>query len=109
MGHLSDFEQLLLLSILRVDDAYGETIRRDLAKTAGRRASVASIYVALTRMEEAGLVQSWMSEPTGIRGGRSKRCYRVKPAGVRALQETRARFDRMWAGVDPALHPKGRS
>ena len=39
-------------------------------------------------------------EATSKRGGRSKRHYRVEPAGEQALAATRQMLDRMWDGVD---------
>ena len=105
--HLNEFEQLLMLSILRLgDDAYGATIRQDLAGTAKRSVSIATIYVALIRLEKRGLVRSWMSDPTPVRGGRSKRQYLVEPPGIKALQTARMGLERMWSGVAPELHPK---
>lgn len=106
-GHVNEFEQLLMLAVLRLGDgAYGAAIRRDLAATAKRSVSIATIYVALTRLEKHRLVRSWMSDPTPVRGGRSKRHYQVTPAGIKALQEARVRLEEMWAGVAAELHPK---
>ena len=60
-AYLREFEQLVLLSVLRLgDEAHGNEIRRDLEQTAGRSVAVATIYVALSRMERRGFVRSWM-------------------------------------------------
>ena len=54
-AYLREFEQLVLLSVLRLgDEASGASIRRDLEQTAGRSVAVATIYVALSRMERRG-------------------------------------------------------
>ncbi len=51
--YLSDFEQLVMLAVLqRGEDAYGAKIRQTLDETAGRGVSIATIYVALGRLEE---------------------------------------------------------
>src|ERR1044072_8113018 len=43
--HLGEFEQLILLAILRLrDDAYGVTIRSELAKHAGRDVAPGAMY-----------------------------------------------------------------
>jgi DNA-binding PadR family transcriptional regulator len=97
---LSEFEQVVLLAVLRVgDDAYGARLQRSIAETLQRSVSVASLYVALSRMESHGLVASWMSDPTPVRGGRSKRCYRVEPSGMDALAEARDLSRRMWDSI----------
>lgn len=87
--HLGRFEHFLLLALLRLgDDAYGMTIRRELAEHTGREVAVGAIYTALARLERRGLVQSWLGEPTEERGGKAKRHYRVLAAGKRALAKT---------------------
>lgn len=99
--YLSEFEQLVMLAVLQLgDDAYGATIRQVLAGDARRKVSIATIYVALGRLEERGLVRSWMSDPVAVRGGRSKRLYAVEPEGVEALERARATLERMWAAAD---------
>lgn len=83
---LGRFEHFLLLAVARLgDDAYGMTIRRELAEHTGREVAVGAIYTALARLERRGLVQSWLGEPTQERGGRAKRHYRVLASGRRAL------------------------
>jgi DNA-binding PadR family transcriptional regulator len=64
---------------------------------------VSAIYITLTRLEGKGLVSSWMGPPTDARGGKAKRHFKVAPAGMAALNETRARLMSMWDGVEDAL------
>jgi PadR family transcriptional regulator, regulatory protein PadR len=89
--HLGRFEHLLLLAVLRLgDEAYGMTIRRELAAHTGRDVAVGAIYTALSRLEARGLVSSKLGEPTPERGGKAKRFYRVLPAGRRAVEKAQA-------------------
>jgi hypothetical protein len=44
-----------------------------------------------------------MSDPTPQRGGRSKRHFQLRAAGVTALREARERMNRMWAGLPDNL------
>ena len=97
---LGEFEQLLLLAIVRLkDNAYGVSIRREIEFRTGRDVAIGALYTALNRLETKGFVTSIMSKPTNERGGRSKRHFRIKPAGVTALQQSRERLARMWQGV----------
>ena len=101
---LKEFEQLVLLSVLHLgEDAHGGNIRVHLEETARRSVSVATIYVALSRMEQRGWVRSWMSDPTPVRGGKAKKHYALEPAGQEALREARRTLERMWADVGTAL------
>lgn len=99
--NLGEFEQLALLAVLRLgDDAYGARIQEVLEERAGREASVSAIYITLTRLTQKGLVSSSLGEPTEVRGGKARRHFRVEPAGLAALNEARARLQRMWEGLD---------
>lgn len=98
--HLGEFEQIVLLAVLRLgDDAYGVPIRREIEKQAGRKTTVGALYSTLDRLEAKGYVGSWFADPTAERGGRSRRYFRVEPTGVEALARAREMFDRMWKGV----------
>ena len=67
--HLGEFEQLVLLAILRLEkDAYGMTVRRELEETARRKVTLGSVYGTLDRLEKKGLVRSWHTEPDPVRG-----------------------------------------
>jgi PadR family transcriptional regulator PadR len=89
--HLGRFEHFLLLAVMRLgDQAYGMTIRRELAEHTGRDIAVGAIYTALARLERRGLVQSWLGQPTAERGGKAKRHYRVLASGRKALDRAEA-------------------
>jgi DNA-binding PadR family transcriptional regulator len=88
LGH---FELQLLLAVIRLgDEAYGMTIRRELAGHTGRDIAVGAIYTALARLEGRGFVQSKLGEPTPERGGKAKRYYRVLAPGKRAVEKAQA-------------------
>jgi PadR family transcriptional regulator len=98
---LGDLEELVLLAVRRLGEgAWGASIREELSRHAGRRASIGTIYVTLMRLEEKGLTRSWMGEPTGERGGKAKRLFEVLPEGVRALEATRAVREHMWSRIE---------
>jgi Transcriptional regulator PadR-like family len=68
--YLTDFELMILLSVLRVgDEAYGAPIARELEETGGRTVVLATVYAALDRLEANGLVSSALGDPTPARGG----------------------------------------
>lgn len=103
-SHLGDLEELMLLAVMRLgDDAHGGTIRGALKRLARRTASISTIYVTLTRLEEKGYARSWKGEPTAERGGKAKRHYEVTPEGLEVLRQVREVRERMWADA-----PEGR-
>ena len=82
------------------DDAYGVTIHAKVEELARPKAvSLGAVYVTLDRLEDKGLVASWLSDPTPERGGRSKRFYRLEALGERALQESALTAKRIWDGI----------
>lgn len=98
---LGEFEQLVLLAILRLgDEAYTVPVLDEIEARTGRQVAHASVYVALRRLESKGFVTSRMSEPTGERGGRSRRYFRVGPDAVRALRAQRDALLAMWDGLE---------
>lgn len=102
--HLGEFEQLALLAVMRLgDDAYGARIQRELEATAGRQASISAIYITLTRMEDKGLVSSWLGAPTAQRGGKARRFFKVEAEGLTALNRSREQLLSMWDGLEGEL------
>jgi len=99
---LGEFEQMVLLAILHVgDEAYGVPIMEEIERRTGRSISRAAVYVTLRRLEKKGILTSWMSEPTGERGGKARRCVRVEAEGRELLLESRRTMERMWDDLDP--------
>lgn len=86
---IGQFEQIVLTAILTLgEDAYGVTIHakvEELSKP--KKAALGAVYATLDRMEDKGLIVSWLSKPTAERGGRSRRHYKLESSGVAALHE----------------------
>jgi DNA-binding PadR family transcriptional regulator len=101
---LGEFEQMVLLAIMHLgDEVYGVPIVDEIERRTGRSVARAAVYVTLRRLEQKGLLSSWMGDPTDERGGKARRCVRVTPAGHQALRDARTAIDRMWRGLDPRL------
>jgi PadR family transcriptional regulator PadR len=102
----SDFEQQVLLAVWRLDDeAYGASVRDELEERTGHGVAQGAVYTTLMRLEKKGLLRSWLSDPTPVRGGKAKRIFRITPQGVQGVQRTRQAMDRLWDGLpttDPA-------
>ena len=97
---ISDLEVLALAALLRLgEDAYGIAIKDDIAARTGRDVSIGSLYKALQRLEDRGLVDAWIGEPTSVRGGRAKKHFRVLPAGKEALEASRRSLQNMVDGL----------
>lgn len=97
---IGTLELSALLAVARLgDDAYGLAIRQDLSERAGRDYSVGAIYTTLQRLEDKGLLTSHATEPLPVRGGRSRRLFRLTGAGAKAIRDAERQTASMWAGV----------
>jgi PadR family transcriptional regulator, regulatory protein PadR len=104
---LGEFEQLVLLAIVQLDDhVYGVPIADEILRRTGRTVSPAAVYVTLRRLEQKGLLSSTMSDPTPERGGKARRCVRVTQTGLASLRASRQALDNMWKGLDHGLRVK---
>ena len=104
MPVIGDFEQLILLALLRLGpDAYGVSIRGDIESRTGRAISAGALYTALNRLETRGFVTSRLGEPTPQRGGKRKRHYTLRPAGEGALARTYESLRMMASGLGVRL------
>ena len=101
---LGDFEQLVLLALVRLGDrAYGIAIHNEIVERGGRDVTVAAVYKTLERLEDKGFAASALGEATAERGGRRKKYFRVQPAGRRALRHALASLRRMADGLPADL------
>lgn len=104
---LGQFEQTVLAAVLDCGtNAYGVSIHAAVENIAGRRITLGAVYATLDRLEDKGLVSSWMSNPTPERGGRAKRCYKLEQDGKRQLRESVLAARRICDAVEDALGMK---
>ncbi len=104
MTSLGEFEQLVLLAVLKAgDSAYGTRVLEEVRTAGVRRASRGAVYVTLGRLEEKGLLRARPAEAGGERGGRPRRYLRVTSEGLRALRSSRATLLRLWTGLESVL------
>ena len=101
----AELELFVLLALARLGrEAYGMTVRREIEERGGRPVSIGAVYATLGRLADKRYVESELSEPIAVRGGRSRRYYRLTAAGDSALARSLSMLQRMAAGL-PTLRP----
>lgn len=103
MPKLGEFELLVLLSILRQEDApYANAVREDLEENADRRVTRGALYRTLDRLTEKGYLV-WELEPSAIpeRGGHPMRRLIVTEEGVAAVRQARDILVDFMEGLGP--------
>lgn len=103
-AYLGEFEELVLLAILRLGEtAYGMTIRQEVEEVAERFTSIGALYATLDRLEQKGFVSSRQGEATPERGGRAKKYFKVESSGLAALSEAERIRRKLAVGINPEL------
>jgi PadR family transcriptional regulator PadR len=103
-AYLGEFEQIVLLAILRLkDEAYAVPVRQEIEARTTRSVARGALYTALDRLEAKHCLTSRMSEPLAERGGRSRRYYTVTRAGLSALGASRRALLQLWKGIESQL------
>lgn len=101
MEIVTGLEQLVLLSTYRQHpDAYGVSIKAQLAEATQRDYSIGAIYAALDRLDQKGFVVSRQGPPEATRGGRGKLFYELTARGLHSLRASLQGLDRLREGLD---------
>ncbi len=103
-GFLGEFEQMVLLAILRLGvEAYGPDVAQELESKAGRRVSRGSLYSGMERLQKKGLLRWEIEAVTSDRGGIPKRRFEVTSAGLEALRTSHRAFTNLKAGLEELI------
>lgn len=95
--YLGEFEELVLLTVVVLEgQAYGVVLLHEIMAQTGRSLRLNQVHSALQRLEDKGMVDSEMGEPTAERGGRRKRYFKVTAYGLRTLEEIQSVRSNMW-------------
>jgi PadR family transcriptional regulator PadR len=96
---LGEFEQVVMLAILRLgDEAYGVTVAAEITKCTGREPAPGALYTTLDRLEDKGMISSRLGDPTPQRGGRAKRYFTLTANGVTAITRVQQAYRRLLQG-----------
>lgn len=99
--YLGEFEQIVLLAVVRLeDDAYGSRIRREIEARGARAVSIGAAYATLDRLVDKGYLRCRDADANDDRNGSARRYFAITRAGVAALAQARALQARMWQGIE---------
>jgi PadR family transcriptional regulator PadR len=95
-GPLGAFEEQVMLAVLRTgEQAFGMSVRREIATATGRDVAVGAVYATLDRLEAKRFVTSRRATIDG----ESRRLFAVTRVGAQALADTRDMREELWRGV----------
>ncbi len=100
MKNLTLSEIIYLIAIWRLEEnAYGVTIRKQIAKVTGKTYTYGTLYSALDQLFKKGYVVKSAGPPTPERGGRSKIFYKLTQEGIKSLKASRELQKAIWKGI----------
>ena len=103
-AYLGEFEQMVLLAILRLrDEAFGPGVAQELEHKAGRQVSRGALYATLERLERKGLLEWEIEAATSATKGNRRRRFTVTAAGIEQLAAARETLVGMWEGIEDVL------
>ena len=101
--YLGEFEQLVLLAIVRLgDEASGAAIREAVEEGSQRTVWIGAIYTTLQRMTHKGLVASTVTDTAGP-AARRRKIFTLSAEGEAALAQAYGTWARMTRGLKPKL------
>lgn len=106
--YLGEFEELVLLTVgVLFENAYGVSIKSEIADQSGRKVTLSAVHSALNRLEDKGFVESKLGPTSNERGGKRKRLFKMTNLGTEALKTSRSLRDQLWDQIpDVALEHK---
>ncbi len=97
MLELTKLEEQILLSVWKLkDEAYGTSIYQHIVEITGKDLAIGGIYFPLERLVKRGYLDAVKGAPTPIRGGQSKRYYKLTKFGVSALLKEKEKQEAFW-------------
>jgi DNA-binding PadR family transcriptional regulator len=101
--YLGEFEQLVLLAVVRLDPhATGAAIRDVVQEGSGRTVWIGAVHTTLDRLEAKGLVTSRVREPRAP-GERRRKVFGLRAEGRASLAHAYNTWTRMTRGLKPKL------
>ena len=102
-AYLGEFEQLILLAIVRLGSrATGAAIRDVVEEGSGRTVWIGAVHTTLDRLEAKGLVRFAIQEPESP-GERRRKVFALEAEGKAALAQAYSTWTRMTRGLKPKL------
>ena len=94
---LGEFEELVLTIVAALQHgAYGNSIANEIIERVGREVNLSAVHVTLYRLEDKGLLKSFMGAGTAVRGGRRRRFFSITNNGITMLRNLKDMRTDLW-------------
>ncbi len=103
---LGEFEELVLLAVCILEQAYGVAVKKEVEKHSKRSVLLGAVHITLYRLQDKGFLKSEMGGNTEKRGDRRKRLFEITDTGMEQLKSAQEVRQSMWQ-VIPQLKTQG--
>lgn len=103
---LGEFEELVLLAVCILEQAYGVAVKKEVEKHSQRSVLLGAVHITLYRLQDKGYLKSEMGGNTEKRGDRRKRLFVITDTGMEQLKSAQDVRQSMWQYI-PQLKPQG--
>ena len=101
---LGEFEQLVLLAVLQLEeDAHAADLRAHIEGAARRRVTRGALYATLDRLTDKGFLDWEVESSTPERGGIPRRRFRVTRSGLATLRRSYGALRTLARGLESQL------
>ncbi|MDA1307403.1 MAG: helix-turn-helix transcriptional regulator [Acidobacteria bacterium] len=101
--YLGEFEQLVLLAIVRLgEEASGAAIREAVEEGSRRTVWIGAVYTTLQRLTDKGLIDARVVTPDAA-GERRRKVFALTDTGQDAIARAYETWARMTRGLKPKL------
>ncbi len=105
MKELTVFEETVMLAIFRLkEDAYSVSIHKQIFEMTGKDVILGTLFNALKQLNRKGNLSKKKGNPMHEKGGKSIMFYRISDEGLKALEESRNRHNKVWEEIPEVLY-----
>ncbi len=95
--NIGEFEELVLLMVgVLYPEAYGVSIKNEIALRSSRKPTLSAVHAVLQRLQQKGFLKSEFGETTKARGGKRKKLFQITAQGSKVLEEVRSMRNELW-------------
>ena len=103
---LGEFEELVLLAVCILEQAYGVAVKKEVEKHSRRSVLLGAVHITLYRLQDKGYLKSELGGNTEKRGDRRKRLFEITDSGMEQLKSAQEVRQSMWQFI-PQLKTQG--
>ena len=107
MHGLTKNEEMLLLSIYRLDEAFGVRIMEYLTQVTGESWNYGTMYTTLDQLVRKDLLERQEGDAIPDRRGPRRVYYPLTSEGIQALRNADAVNQSLWQGISVQIPDKG--